>query len=143
MEPIVYIGMGFLCAGLVGVAVLPLVRARAVRSMSQQLEAAIQLLTKIRADKNHLRAELATLTRRVEEKAEEFNNRNTSHRVELSKKSDEINRLKLERNLLKLEIDVLHSEVGVTQSRPRPNCRQSRGRCFYPSTRPNVRNFQV
>jgi hypothetical protein len=115
IEPIVYIGIGFLCAGLVGVAVLPLVRARAVRSTSQRLEAAIQALAKIQADKNRLRAEVAVLTRRAEEKAEEFNNRNTSHRVELGKKSDQINRLKLERNLLNLEIDVLHSEFGVAQ----------------------------
>ena len=125
MEPIVYIGIGLFVAGLfvaglIGVAVMPVVRARAVRSTARQLEAAQRSIKEIQADKNGLRAEFAKSTRRFEVLVEELKDKITSQRVELSKKDDVINQLRLERNLLKGEVDTLATQVVPTQQEAAP-----------------------
>ena len=97
IEPIMYFGIGFLVAALIGLVVIPLVHGRAVRLTMRRLEAATPLsMAEIQADKDQLRAEFAMSTRRLEMSVEQLKNRTTSQLAELSKKTDAINRLKVE-----------------------------------------------
>src|SRR5215471_16128536 len=97
IEPIMYFGLGFLMASLLGLVILPLVHARAVRLTARRLEAATPVsMAEIQADKDQLRAEFAMSTRRLEISVEQLKAKTTSQLAELGKKSDAINRLKLE-----------------------------------------------
>ncbi len=97
VEPAMYIAIGFLFAGLVGAIFIPLVHARAVRLTMRRLEAATPLsMAEIQADKDQLRAEFAMSTRRLEMSVEQMKSKTTSQLAELGKKSDSINRLKVE-----------------------------------------------
>jgi chromosome segregation ATPase len=97
IEPIMYFGIGFLVAALIGLVVVPLVHNRAVRLTMRRLEAATPLsMAEIQADKDQLRAEFAMSTRRLEMSVEQLKAKSTSQLAELGKKGDAINRLKLE-----------------------------------------------
>jgi chromosome segregation ATPase len=97
IEPIMYFGIGFLVAALIGLVVVPLVHGRAVRLTMRRLEAATPLsMAEIQADKDQLRAEFAMSTRRLEMSVEQLKTRSTSQLAELGKKGDAINRLKVE-----------------------------------------------
>ncbi len=97
IEPIMYFGIGFLAAALIGLVVIPLVHGRAVRLTMQRLEAATPLsMAEIQADKDQLRAEFAMSTRRLEMSVEQLKNKTTSQLAEIGKKGDAINRLKIE-----------------------------------------------
>ena len=97
IEPIMYFGIGFLVASLLGLVVIPLVHNRAVRLTMRRLEAATPLsMAEIQADKDQLRAEFAMSTRRLEMSVEQLKTRSTSQLAELGKKIDAINRLKIE-----------------------------------------------
>jgi hypothetical protein len=102
IETIMYMSIGFLFAALIGLAVMPLVHGRAVRLTERRLEAALpQSMSEILADKDVLRAEFAMKTRRLEMVIETLRNKNASQLVEIGRKNDSINRLKLALNTLK------------------------------------------
>ena len=97
IEPIMFVGIGFLLAGLLVIGVIPLVHARAVRLTTRRLEALNPLSTEeIQTDKDLLRAEFAMSTHRLEMRIEEIKAKATDHLTELGKKSEAIGRLKLE-----------------------------------------------
>jgi chromosome segregation ATPase len=97
VEPIMFFGIGFLVAGLFGLVFIPIVHARAVRLTMRRLEASTPLsMAEIQADKDQLRAEFAMSTRRLEMSVEQMKAKTTSQLAELGKKSDAINRLKVE-----------------------------------------------
>jgi chromosome segregation ATPase len=97
IEPIMYFGIGFLVAALIGLVVVPLIHGRAVRLTMRRLEAATPLsMAEIQADKDQLRAEFAMSTRRLEVSVENLRTKSTSQLAELGKKGDAINRLKIE-----------------------------------------------
>jgi chromosome segregation ATPase len=97
VEPIMFFGIGFLVASLIGLIIIPLVHGRAVRLTMRRLEAATPLsMAEIQADKDQLRAEFAMSTRRLEMSVEQLRAKTTSQFAELGKKSDAINRLKVE-----------------------------------------------
>jgi chromosome segregation ATPase len=97
IEPIMYFGIGFLMAGLLGLVLIPLVHNRAVRLTMRRLEAATPIsLAEIQADKDQLRAEFAMSTRRLELTVEQMKAKTASQLAELGKKTDAINRLKVE-----------------------------------------------
>ncbi len=97
IEPIMYFGIGFLVAALIGLVVIPLVHGRAVRLTIRRLEAATPLsMAEIQADKDQLRAEFAMSTRRLEMSVDQLKTKSTSQLAELGKKGDAINRLKIE-----------------------------------------------
>lgn len=97
IEPIMYFGIGFLFAALIGLIVIPLVHGRAVRLTVRRLKAATPLsMAEIQADKDQLRAEFAVSTRRLEMSVEQLKTKTTSQLAELGKKGDAINRLKME-----------------------------------------------
>ena len=97
VEPIMYFGIGFLVAALIGLVVIPLVHGRAVRLTMRRLEAATPLsMAEIQADKDQLRAEFAMSTRRLEMSVDQLKTKSTGQLAELGKKGDAINRLKIE-----------------------------------------------
>src|SRR3954471_95609 len=97
VEPVMFFGIGFLFAALIGLIIIPLVQARAVRLTMRRLEAATPLsMAEIQADKDQLRAEFAMSTRRLEMSVEQMKAKTTSQLAELGKKSDAINKLKME-----------------------------------------------
>jgi chromosome segregation ATPase len=97
IEPIMFFGIGFFVAALIGLVVVPLVHGRAVRLTMRRLEAATPLsMAEIQADKDQLRAEFAMSTRRLEMSVETLKGKTTSQLAELGKKGDAINQLKME-----------------------------------------------
>src|SRR6202165_5415540 len=97
IEPIMYLAIGFLVSMLFGLMIVPLVHNRAVRLTTRRLEAATPLsMAEIQADKDQLRAEFAMSTRRLEISVDQLKNKSTSQLAELGKKTDVINRLKVE-----------------------------------------------
>jgi hypothetical protein len=69
IEWVMYFGIGFLAAALLGLLFLPAVHNRAVRLTMKRLEASTPLsIAETRADKDQLRAEFAVSTRRLEMK---------------------------------------------------------------------------
>jgi chromosome segregation ATPase len=97
VEPIMYLAIGFLVSMLFGLMILPLVHNRAVRLTTKRMEAATPLsMAEIQADKDQLRAEFAMSARRLEMSVDQLRSRTTSQLAELGKKTDAINRMKLE-----------------------------------------------
>src|ERR1700732_1693880 len=97
IEPIMYLAIGFLVSMLFGLMILPLVHNRAVRLTTRRLEAATPLsMAEIQADKDQLRAEFAMSARRLEMSDDQLKSKTTSQLAELGKKTDAINRMKLE-----------------------------------------------
>jgi len=97
IEPIMYVGLGFLVACLIALAIIPFVHARAVRLTLRRLEAATPLsMAEIQADKDQLRAEFAMSTRRLEMSVDQLKTKTTTQLAELGKKTDTINRLKID-----------------------------------------------
>src|SRR5947207_3481605 len=97
IEPIMYLAIGFLVSMLFGLMIVPLVHNRAVRLTTRRMEAATPLsMAEIQADKDQLRAEFAMSARRLEMNVDQLKNKTTSQLAELGKKSDAINRMKVE-----------------------------------------------
>ncbi len=97
IEPIMYFGIGFLVAALLGLVMIPLVHGRAARLTMRRLDAATPAsMVQFQADKDQLRAEFAMSTRRLEMSVEQLKGKTISYLAEISKKGDAINRLKME-----------------------------------------------
>jgi chromosome segregation ATPase len=97
IEPIMYVGIGFLVASLLVIGLIPLVHARAVRLTMKRLEAVTPMsMAEIQADKDQLRAEFAMSTRRLEMSVEQMKAKTTSQLAEIGKKSEAVGKLKLE-----------------------------------------------
>jgi chromosome segregation ATPase len=97
IEPIMYIGIGFLVAGLLVIGVIPLVHARAVRLTLRRLEALTPISrAEIQADKDQLRAEFAMLVTRLELNIERLKAKTANQAAEIGRKSEAIGRLKFE-----------------------------------------------
>src|SRR5258708_13055482 len=78
IEPIMFFGLGFLAASLIGLIIVPFVHGRAVRLTVRRLEAATPLsMAEIQADKDQLRAEFAMSTRRLEMSVAQLKNKST------------------------------------------------------------------
>jgi len=127
VEQIMFVGIGFLVAGLLVIGVIPMVHARAVRLTMRRIEALTPLsMAEIQAEKDQLRAEFAMSTRRLEMSVEQLKAKTANQLTELGKKSEAIGRLKLELSektaqLMALEArerqladDVLHSQSDLT-----------------------------
>src|SRR3954465_287370 len=97
VEPVMYLVIGFLVSMLFGLMIVPLVHNRAVRLTTRRMEAATPLsMAEIQADKDQLRADFAMSARKLELSVEQLRNKTASQLAELGKKSDAINRMKLE-----------------------------------------------
>src|SRR5215469_14039419 len=97
IEPIMFIGIGFLIASLLVIGFIPMVHARAVRLTQRRLEAMTPMsMAEIHADKDQLRAEFAMSTRRLEMSVEQMKAKTSSQLAEIGKKAEAVGRLKLE-----------------------------------------------
>jgi hypothetical protein len=122
IQAIMYFGIGFLFASLIGIAVIPLVHARAVRLTLKRVENSIpQSMAEIQADKDLLRAEFAMQARRLEIDVEQLKDKAANQFAELGRKTDVINRLKIQHEAqnvetvaLKTELEALRKELGRT-----------------------------
>jgi len=111
-----YMGIGLLVGGVIGLVVVPLVHARAVRLTMRRLQAAMPAsMVELQADKDQLRAEFAVSMRRLEMSLEQLQSRNASQLAELGKKEDAVNRLKIERDLQAIEIDSLKAQIEAVR----------------------------
>src|SRR5215472_9631149 len=97
IEPIMYMSIGFLVAGLLVIGAIPMVHARAVRLTQRRLEAMTPMsMAEIHADKDQLRAEFAMSTRRLEMSVDQMKAKTSSQLAEIGKKAEAVGRLKLE-----------------------------------------------
>src|SRR5258708_11367432 len=97
IEPIMFVGIGFLVAGLLVIGVIPLVHARAVRLTMRRLEALTPFsMAEIQADKDQLRAEFAMSTRRLETSVEQLKLKTTEQFAEIGRKNETIRHLKVQ-----------------------------------------------
>jgi hypothetical protein len=97
IEAIMFVGIGFLLAGLLVIGIIPLVHARAIRLTTRRLEAINPLsMAEVQADKDLLRAEFAMSTYQLEIKIEQMKANATSHLTEIGRRSEAVGRLKLE-----------------------------------------------
>jgi hypothetical protein len=98
IEPTVFLTIGFLVASLIGAAVIPLVHRRAVRLTTKRL---------------NLRAEFAMSTPGLESTVERLRSKVTDQGIELARKEDAINRLRVERDALNIKIAALEMQAAV------------------------------
>jgi hypothetical protein len=118
IELIMYFGIGFLFAALIGVAAAPLIHDRAARLTMRRLENSIpQSMAEIQADKDLLRAEFAMSARLLEIEVEKLKEQNTSQLAELGRKKNAVNRFKIEREAQMVETVALKSEVESLKAR--------------------------
>ena len=97
IESIMFFSGGFLVASLLGLALISVVHQRAVRLTERQLTDLIPMsMAEILADKDHLRAEFAMSTRRLEMSVEQLKAKATSQLADIVRKTEAINRLKSE-----------------------------------------------
>jgi peptidoglycan hydrolase CwlO-like protein len=97
IESIMFFSGGFLVASLLGLALISVVHQRAVRLTERQLADLIPMsMAEILADKDHLRAEFAMSTRRLEMSVEQLKAKATSQLADIVRKTEAINRLKSE-----------------------------------------------
>src|SRR4029453_16980962 len=117
IESLMYMGIGFLFAALTLVAVMPRVHDRAVRLTTSRLRETLpQSMTEIEADKDLLRAEFAMSTCRLEKSLEQLKDKSTGQVVELGKRADVINRLKIERDALKVELAESNAQLEALKA---------------------------
>src|SRR2546423_5080795 len=124
IESMMYIGIGFLVAGLLVIGVIPLVHARAVRLTMRRLEADNPLsMAEIAAEKDQLRAEFAMTMSRLEMTVDQLKAKTTNQLAEIGKNSEAIGRIKFELSekpaaLLALEAkeNQLSDDLAVTRS---------------------------
>ena len=114
IELAMYFSMGFFLASLGALAVVSLVHGRAVRLTTRRLEAKIpSSMAEILADKDLLRAEFATSTRRLETSIEQLRAESASQLAELGRKSDAVNRIKIELHALRDKVGPTEEEFAV------------------------------
>ena len=65
-----------------------------------------------------LRAEFAMSTRRLEINLEQLKNKSTGQVVELGKRNDVINRLKIQRDALKVDVITLKAQLEALKKKP-------------------------
>lgn len=97
VEPLMYLGLGFLLASFLAVLFFPVVHGRAVRLTKRRLEAAAPFsIAEMQADKDQLRAEFAVANRRLEMMLAAVKEKEAAHLADLGEKIEAVSRLKSE-----------------------------------------------
>src|SRR3974390_255098 len=122
VEPAMYLAIGFLVAMLLGLTIVPLVHNRAVRLTTRAMAAATRLWgAETQADKDKLRAEFGMSARELEMNVDQLKHKTTSQLAELGKKTDAINRMKVELGEKNATIFSLEArEKGMKEQAPAP-----------------------
>ena len=94
IEQAIYFGVGCAAAGLLALAFLPVLWARAVRLTRQRLQRQIPVsMQEVLADRDHLRAEFAVERRRLEQEMERVQAGKAKDMGELGRRSAEVHAL--------------------------------------------------
>jgi chromosome segregation ATPase len=94
-DAVFYFAIAILAAGLLNLAVVPVVHQRAVRLATRRIDAtAPRSLAEIVAEKDQLRAEFAMSIRRLEIKLEELRTKSNSQLTEIAKRDALVRQLK-------------------------------------------------
>lgn len=96
IDSIMYLGIGFLAAGLSVLMVVPFVHGRAVRLTTRRVEDAQPSRAELVADKDLQRAAFAMSVRRLEIKLQELRDKYARKLAELGRKTDTVNQLRME-----------------------------------------------
>jgi len=113
-----YFAIGFLAASLLGLAVAPLVHARAERLTMRRLQDTVPTsVAEMQAMGDLLRADFAMTTRRLELRIEQLTTHAAFHLAELGRTADVINKLKNIRDEQKAEILDLRAQVETLKER--------------------------
>lgn len=114
IETAMYVGIGLLAGCLIAVVISPLVHERAVRLTTSRITAALpKSVAEIQANEDLLRADFAMSARRSEIAIEQLKNKTAGQLVQLGKKTDIINRLRIERDGLKAEVVELRAQAAT------------------------------
>ncbi len=94
IQTIMFIALGFLCAGLLGLFFAPVLWRQAARITTKRIQSQSPLtMAEIQADRDQLKAEFALSTRKLELTVEELKEKNGRHVVEISRQGDRIDEL--------------------------------------------------
>jgi len=94
LEAVLYFALGFLCAGLITLAVSPVIWNRAVTLTQRRFENSVPMtVNEIQAEKDRLRAEFAMELRRTEMELDEERNKTSLSRNDLARTRDKTNAL--------------------------------------------------
>jgi len=117
-QSIIFLGIGILLVGLIGVAIFPLVHNRAVRLTMRRLDEATPMSMKeIQADKDHLRAEFAVSTRRLETSIADLKGKTHAQNAALGQKSALIQRMRDELDARAMRIVALEEREAQLEAR--------------------------
>lgn len=93
--PLMYVGIGFLAASVIAVALSPAIHRRAERLTERRLNKDIPLsVRELRAEKDHLRAQHAMATRALELDLDTLREKTALQGAELGRRTAEANRLR-------------------------------------------------
>ena len=91
VQSILFFILGFLCAGFLALLVAPSIWRRAVALTRRRIEGSIPLTqSEIRADKDHLRAEFAMSTRRLEMTVAGLQEKSAGQAVEMARVGEQL-----------------------------------------------------
>ena len=109
-----YFVLGLLTAGLLALTVTPAIWRRAARLTKARVESSVPMsLAEIQADKDHLRAQHAVATRRLEMALGKLETRSAEQSVEVDRRREEVLRLNREKAALSATIAGLETRVGT------------------------------
>ena len=117
IEPIMYFGIGFLVASLIGVVFIPLVHGRAVRLTMRRIEAATPLsMAEIQADKDQLRATEEEFSQRLNA-LREAERKLSDKEAELAKLSADLDERSVNAESQRIEMVALHTQIEALKNR--------------------------
>jgi hypothetical protein len=120
VEPMMYLALGFCTASVIALLTLPLVHERAVRLTLRRLQGELPLsVAEMRADRDHLRAEFAMSTHRLERNVELLRNRTAGLMADLGTHSATNNRLQVELGEKSAEISLFEGQMRALLGRLR------------------------
>jgi chromosome segregation ATPase len=118
VEAVMFFGIGFLAASLIGVLVVAAAQARAVRLTTRRLDAQVPpSVVQMQAEKDHLRAEFATSTKKLERSVEELREKVAAYSEQIAKKSQLIDQSRSAIELKVAMIDALERREAVANAR--------------------------
>jgi hypothetical protein len=116
IEAVMVFGLGFLVASLMALLTLPALSRRAARLARRRIEAQFPLsLAEIAAERDHLRAEMAVETRKIELKNEAIRHGKAQDMIELGRRA--VAMVKLEDALSAKSADLSRSEESLAAVR--------------------------
>ncbi|OJY03518.1 MAG: hypothetical protein BGP04_17500 [Rhizobiales bacterium 62-17] len=116
IEQIMIFALGFLFAGLLTLLFLPAFWRRAVRLSTRRLEMQMPLsMTEIVAERDQLRAEFATATRRIEQKNEHLAETSAVQQVEMGRQATALVDLDGKLAASRKDIETLRTELATTE----------------------------